>query len=88
MRNGSPSAEVWQIKSAAGRQLCDNGRVEKPFKEDRTARKPIEEMTAEELRALVSEMRQRTQSLNEEMRVLQEQISENQSRMHRKPIVD
>ena len=61
--------------------MCDNGAMKDAPNPDRGMRKPIEEMTAEELRALVAEMRQRTLMLNEEMRVLQEQIDANQARI-------
>jgi len=45
------------------------------------ARKEIREMTTSELRALVAQLRQRTDHLNEEMRTLQNDIAESAARI-------
>jgi hypothetical protein len=48
-----------------------------------TRRKPIDEMSSKELQVLVAEMRARTEVLNEELRVLQDQVKENERNIHR-----
>ena len=46
-------------------------------------RSAIEKMSIEELRDLTRHLRQRSNTLNEELRVLQEQIAENTHRISR-----